>query len=182
MVSENHLLSFIFFSCLAFFPSPCIAHGLLIVSGCGHVSSEYGQMEVPPLGSERGQGSFWLLVLGVSSEQCYCWDDSFFLPVGLIHLGYAVNYAGMQQRLVWNSQTLGKGLAGPCRSTFWSLVCRDWILCWRWVPVTAAHWGAAQNCITIYAGGTSGIGLLHPYFVKVRPTSVLAQVSQKLST
>lgn len=119
-------------------------------------------MPVPLLGPEGKQGSFWLLVSGVSSVQCYCWDDSFFLPVGFIHWGYAVSYAGVQQRSVWNSQTLGKVFAGTCRSTFWALVCRDWVLCWRWVPVTAAHWGAAQTCITTYAGGTSGIAYYTP--------------------
>lgn len=105
-------------------------------------------MQVPLLGPESRQGSFWLLVLGVTSVQCYCWDDSFFLPMGFIHLGYAVNYAGMKQRSVWSSETLGKVCAGPCRSTFWALESRNWVLCWRWVlrlqPTEELPWPAKQ--------------------------------------
>lgn len=154
-----------------------------MVSGSGYVySDEYGQRRVSASSWTRGRARQLSAgcVRAISLVQCCCWDDSFFSPVGFIHSGYAVA-PGMKQQSAWSAQTLGKVSAGPCGYTLWALVCRGWSLCWRWVPVTAAHRGAAQPCTPAQVGGTSGDELLHPCFAKAGPTSILAQVSQNLS-
>lgn len=172
-------LSFFCCSCLAFFPLHCTwaVHGLRLWLCLLRWVWTNASASPWTWGCARQ------LLAGcfrVSLVQCCCWDDSFFLPVGFIDSGCAV-VPGMKQESVWSAQTLGKVCAAPCRYTLWAPVCKDWILCWRWVPVTATHWGAAQTCMPTSFGGTSGDDLLHPCFVKARPTSILAQVSQNLS-
>lgn len=147
-VSGNSLLSpFLFFSLLFFFFSffPVLHMG---VHGFRLQLCLFRWVQTNISASSWTWGCVSQILAGcvsISLVQCCCWDDSFFLPAGFIHSEHAVA-PGMQQGSVYSAQTPGKvwttACAHSCGYNLWAFVCRDLISCLRWVPMTAAHWGA----------------------------------------